>query len=216
MLFKDRRDAGRQLAEALKSLTLDSAIVVGLPRGGVVVAAEAARILGLPLDVIIPRKIGAPFNAELAIGALAGDVVLLNDGLINALGVDASYIQSEIMKEKKEAVRRAALYRRNLPEPNFRGRTVIVIDDGIATGATMRASIGYLKKARARRLIAAVPVAPADTVQSLKNEGCEVVCLYCPASFQAVGQFYEEFTQTDDREVIQLLESLHAGPHPAS
>ncbi|MBF8262346.1 MAG: phosphoribosyltransferase [Parachlamydiales bacterium] len=208
MLFKDRRDAGQRLAEALKSLKLDSAIAIGLPRGGVVVAAVVASLLHLPLDVIIPRKIGAPFNPEFAIGAIAGDEVLLNDEAISALGVDASYIQSEIKKEKKEAARRLALYRRHLPVQNFIGRTVIVIDDGIASGATMRASLSYLTKALAQRIIVAVPVAPPETIQRLRNEGFEVICLYSPESFQAVGQFYEEFAQTEDREVIQLLESM--------
>jgi putative phosphoribosyl transferase len=177
-----------------------------LPRGGVVVAAEIARILHLPLDIIVPRKIGAPFNQELAIGALVEDVVFLNDVLIQEFGIDYSYIQSEIAKEKKEASRRLALYRRGKSAPKFKGQTVIVVDDGIATGATMRASLQYLKSKEVIRLIVAVPVAPLETVKQFKSDGFEVVCLYTPVSFAAVGQFYEEFGQTQDSEVIKLLE----------
>ena len=205
MLFKDRKDAGRQLAAALQSLSLKDGLVIGLPRGGVVVAAEVARALNFPLDVIIPRKIGAPFNPELAIGALVGDVVLLNDDLIQGFNIDPAYIREAIKREKKEAARRLNLYRHGKPMAVFLDKVIIVVDDGIATGATMRASIQYLKQAGAKRLIVAVPVAPPETLQRLKNEGSEVIALYTPASFMAVGQFYIEFPQTEDAEVIQLL-----------
>ena len=205
MLFKNRQDAGRQLAAELQSLKINDGLIIGLPRGGVVVADEIARTLGLPLDIIIPRKIGAPFNPELAIGALVEDTVLLNDALIDELGIDALYIQSEIAKEKKEAARRLALFRHGKSSPAFKGRTIIVADDGIATGATMRASLQYLKSKGAGRLIAAVPVAPPETVKQLQKDGFEVICLYTPVSFAAVGQFYEEFPQTQDSEVIKIL-----------
>jgi putative phosphoribosyl transferase len=206
MLFKDRRDAGHQLATELQSFNLKDGLVIGLPRGGVVVAAEVSRTLDLPLDIIIPRKIGAPFNPELAIGALVEDLVLLNDGLIAGFGIDPDYIQSEVAKEKKEAARRFVLYRHGRASPQFKGRTVIIVDDGIATGATIRVSIKYLQSKGVKRLIIAVPVAPPDTVNQLKSEGFEVVCLYAPPSFAAVSQFYEEFPQTQDSEVIRLLE----------
>jgi putative phosphoribosyl transferase len=205
MLFKDRRDAGRQLAAALQTLSLKEGLIIGLPRGGVVVAAEVARLLSFPLDVIIPRKIGAPFNSELAIGALVDDVVLLNDELIQSYGIDPSYVQAEIRKEKKEAMRRLVLYRQGKAPQNFKNKTVILIDDGIATGATMRASYLFIKSQKPKRIIIAVPVAPPDTVQRFKKEGAEIIALYTPMSFMAVGQFYDEFPQTEDAEVIELL-----------
>jgi len=205
MLFKNRQDAGRQLSIELQSLNLKNGLIIGLPRGGVVVAAEIARILDLPLDIIVPRKIGAPFNSELAIGALVDDIVLLNEPLIKEFGIDPSYIQSAVAKEKKEAARRLALFRHGKPSPKFKDQTVIVVDDGIATGATMRASLRYLKSKGTKRLIAAVPIAPPETVKQLQHEGFEVVCLYMPVSFAAVGQFYEEFLQTQDADVIKLL-----------
>lgn len=208
MLFKNRSDAGRQLAAALQALSLKEGIVIGLPRGGVVVAAEVARILNLPLDVIIPRKIGAPFNNELAIGAIVEDTVLLNDDLISAYDIDPAYIQREIAKEKIEAARRLALYRQGKTKENLKNKTIIVVDDGIATGATMRASLMYLKSNHVKRLIVAIPVAPPESVEQLKKEGFEVVCLCTPASFFAVGQFYEDFPQTTDEEVIKLMEKL--------
>lgn len=205
MLFKNRIDAGRQLAEALDALSIKEGIVIGLPRGGVVVAAEIARRLRLPLDVIIPRKIGAPFNPELAIGALVENVVLLNDDLIREFNIDASYVKEAIEKEKKEAARRLELFRKGKPPQNLRNQTILVVDDGIATGATMRASLKYLKEKKAKRLIIAVPVGPMDMIEELKKEGYEVICLYSPRTFFAVGQFYEDFPQTEDNEVIQLL-----------
>lgn len=205
MLFKNRKDAGAQLAAALQMLSLKTGIVIGLPRGGVVVAAEVAKGLHLPLDVIIPRKIGAPFNPELAIGALAGDIVLLNDEMIAGFAINHAYLDEEIAKEKKEAARRLSLYRSGKPAQDFHGKTVILVDDGIATGATMRASIRYLQKCQVMRLIVAVPVAPLEAIQKLRKEGLEVICLSTPASFYAVGQFYEDFPQTEDAEVIALL-----------
>lgn len=205
MLFKNRKDAGVQLAAALQMLSLENATVIGLPRGGVIVAAEVATRLHLPLDVIIPRKIGAPFNHELAIGALAGDVVLLNNELIARFAISHAYLDAEIAKEKMEAARRLDLYRHGKPPQNFKGQTVILIDDGIATGFTMRASIQYLQNSQIQRLIIAVPVAPPDTIQKLRNVGLEVICLSTPESFYAVGQFYEDFPQTEDAEVINLL-----------
>lgn len=208
MLFKNRKEAGLQLAAALQTLSLTKPLVIGLPRGGVIVAAVIARVLHAPLDIIIPRKIGAPFNPELAIGALAGDVVLLNDELIQNFAIDPAYIHSAIEKEKNEAKRRDLLFRHGKGLPNLKGRLVIVVDDGIATGFTMRASIQYLQLCGCKRIIVAVPVAPKDTIDQLKKTGCEVVCLYTPASFTAVGRFYEEFPQTEDAEVIELLKEF--------
>ncbi len=212
MYFKDRIDAGRQLAAALlKYKDAPKTIAIGLPRGGVVVASVAAKDLHLPLDVIVPRKIGSPENEELAIGALAGDIVLLNVELISQLSVPSSYIERAIAKEKKEAERRLVLFRKGKPPQDFqyfKGMTVLLIDDGIATGYTMRASIAWLKKMKTGHIIAAVPVGPPDTLETLRKEADEVICLLAPSSFMAVGQFYEHFPQTQDAEVIALLNDV--------
>lgn len=206
MLFKNRKEAGRLLAEALAQYkSASKTLVLGLPRGGVVIAFEIAQALHLPLDVIVPRKIGAPHNPELAIGALAGDAAYLDEPLIADLAVPASYIEETIAKEKKEAERRLSLFRKNRPEPDFAHLTLLLVDDGIATGSTMRASIAYLKKHKARKIAVAIPVGPPDTIADLKTLVDEVICLYTPSSFAAVGQFYEEFPQTEDAEVVSLL-----------
>lgn len=208
MLFKDRKEAGQKLAIALSAYKdAEKTLVLGLPRGGVVVAYEAARVLHLPLDVIVPRKIGAPHNPELAIGALVNDVVFLDKEIIASLGgVSQSHIDQTVAAEKKEAERRLALFRKDKPAPNFKGLTLILIDDGIATGSTMRASIAALKKSGAAKIVAAVPVGPSDTIAELKNEVDEIVCLFTPASFYAVGQFYDIFPQTTDEEVTRILD----------
>jgi len=206
MLFKDRNDAGRQLGVALyKFKEAPKTLVIGLPRGGVVVAYEVAKALHLPLDVIVPRKIGAPDNPELAIGAIAGDTVQLDQALIAHLQVSPSFIEEEIVAERKEAERRLALFRKGKPSQDFTGFTILLVDDGIATGSTMRASIAYLKKMKAKHIVVAVPVGPPDTLAELKETVDEVICPYTPSSFYAVGQFYQNFPQTQDSEVIQLL-----------
>ncbi len=206
MLFEDRQDAGRKLGEALKSFSLEkTALVIGLPRGGVVVAAIVAQTLGLTLDVIAPRKIGAPGNPELAIGALAGNETMYHKELLESLGVDPSFLESETAKEKKEAERRLSLYRKGRPPLSIRGKTVILVDDGIATGATMIVSIRFVLKQGAKRCIAAVPVAPPEAVEKIQKEGAEPLSLYTPSSFYAVSQFYNSFSETPDSEVIRLL-----------
>lgn len=205
MLFMNRTQAGKELAAALQKYRGNSkTVVLGLPRGGVVVASGVAKALGCPLDVIVPRKLGAPGNPELAIGAVAEEAVVLDREIIESLGVPQSYIEAEILKEKKEAERRLALFRKGRPAGNWRGWTAIVVDDGIATGSTMRAAIAALKKMGAARIVAAVPVGPPETIEALKKE-VEVVCLYAPTSFMAVGQFYEAFPQTSDEEVIRIM-----------
>lgn len=206
MLFKDRTEAGRELGKALqKYRDAKKTVVLGLPRGGVVVAYEVAQSLRLPLDVLVPRKLGAPDNPELAIGAIAGEGVVLDQEMISALRVPPSYIQAEISKEKKEAARRLALFRKGKNPQDWSGWTVLLVDDGIATGSTMRASIAALKQMGVSRTIVAVPVGPPDTLELLKREVDEVVCLYAPSSFMAVGQFYKSFPQTRDDEVVKLL-----------
>lgn len=205
-MFHDRIDAGKKLAAAL--LTYKGAkktVVLGLPRGGVVTAYEVAKALQLPLDILVPRKLGAPNNPELAIGAIAGSGIVLDRGIIEQLDVTESYIQAEIEKQIKEAERRLALFRKGKPPQDYRGWTAILVDDGIATGSTMRASIAALKKMHAAKIVVAVPVGPPDTISDLKKDVDAIVCLSTPSSFMAVGQFYERFQQTEDEEVIQIL-----------
>lgn len=206
MLFNDRWDAGRRLAKHLAGRDLPGLVVLGIPRGGVVVAYEVARSLGAPLDVIIPRKIGAPSNPELAIGALAQDGTLVVDrALVEALGVSARYLQEETERQKAEIERRLSLYREGEPPIGLADATVVVVDDGIATGATVLAALRGLRSSRPARVILAVPVAPPDTLERLSPEADEVVCLASPEPFYAVGQFYRHFDQTGDEEVVDLL-----------
>lgn len=207
MIFKSRLEAGKRLAEALKAYNNSSdAIVIGLPRGGVVLAAEIAKELNIPLDIICARKIGAPYNPEFGIGAISesGGLFLDNDTIEN-LDIDPEYIQNEIKSQKKESARRANLYRGERLPLNLKNKIVILVDDGIATGATMKASIQTAKQLNAKKIIVAVPVAPPDTLTEIKELTDEVVCLSAPSFFMAVGQFYEQFEQTTDDEVIQLM-----------
>jgi putative phosphoribosyl transferase len=207
MIFENRKHAGKLLGEALKKYEHDpNVIVIGLPRGGVVVAYEVARILGVPLDIVSPRKIGAPFNPELALGAITetgGGV--FDEQLIAYLGVSKDQITKTIEQEKVTAQKRLKLYRKNKPPRNLMGKIVIIVDDGLATGSTMKAAIQSIKAENADRIIVAIPVSPIDTLKEIKNLVDEVVCLSSPSLFHAVGQFYREFDQTSDEEVIALL-----------
>lgn len=206
MDFKDRKVAGVLLAKALEKYHKASkTICIGLPRGGVVVAAQVSRILGIDLDIIVPRKIGAPENEELGIGALAGDIVWIDPDIASSVRATPEYIEKAVFKEKKEAERRLATYRKGRDPQNFSGWTVILVDDGIATGSTMRASIAWMRKLKARKIVMAIPVAPLDTLEKLSKEVDETVCLYSTENFYAVGQFYEEFPQVSDQEVSALL-----------
>ena len=207
MQFRDRHDAGQRLAEALAFLKgRKDLLVLGIPRGGVVVAAEVARALGAPLDVFIARKIGAPGNPELAIGAVAssGDVVL-DERLIAGLRVPADYIEAETARQRQEIARRMAAYRGDRPPPKLAGKTVVLVDDGVATGATTLAALRALRAAKPAELILAVPVGPPDTIARLSAEADQVICLHTPAWFWAVGAFYVDFSQTTDEEVVRLL-----------
>ncbi|MDI6771174.1 MAG: phosphoribosyltransferase family protein [bacterium] len=203
MVFTDRRDAGRHLAVALEHLRDRDPVVLAVPRGGVVVGREVAERLGTLLEVIVPRKLRAPYNPELAIGAVAegGEAVL--DEM--AHGVGAAYLEQEIEAQRAEIARRVKAYRRGRPLPSLAGRTVIVLDDGIATGATLIAALRAVRAMAPSHLVAAVPVAPPESVARLAKEADEVVCLSAPEFFQAVGQFYEDFTQVEDAEVVALL-----------
>ncbi len=208
MFFKDRSDAGRQLAKKLeKYREAPATLLLALPRGGVVVAYEVATELHLPLDIICPRKIGAPFSPELAIGAITetGEGIFSKE-LVAETGASQEYIQGEIEREKMIAAERLRVYRKNRPKRVLAGKQVILIDDGIATGATLRAAIKTASVEKAKKIIVAVPVAPPDTLRKIAKEVDEVQCLFTPAAFFAVGQFYENFDQTSDDEVISLLD----------
>ncbi len=212
MIFRDRSDAGKKLAAALNSYSNDpEAVIISLPRGGVVVGYEVALILNLPMDIVCPRKIGAPFNPELAIGAITetGEGVL-SDDLVASLGVSEEYILEIIEKESKEALWRLNHYRKDKSPRKLKGKKVIIVDDGLATGSTMRAAIKTVKAEHPQEIIMAVPVAPPDTLLKIENEVDHVVCLSAPVDFYAVGQFYEHFDQTTDEEVISLLSKVPA------
>lgn len=207
MIFKDRKDAAIKLALALSTFKDNpDTIVLGLPRGGVVLAAEIARHLHLPLDVICPRKIGAPYHKEYAIGAITetGEFIT-NNGTIEELGVSGLYLEKEIEAERKQAQRRLVLFRQGKPPRNLEDKCVILVDDGLATGLTMKAAILGVKQEGAGKVVVAIPVAPAETVQRLEEMVDEVYCLSTPMLFQAIGQFYEDFSQVEDEEVIELM-----------
>ena len=215
MHFRDRQEAGQLLAKELASLRgQKDLIVLGVPRGGVVVAYEVARALAAPLDVYITRKVGAPYNPELAIGAVASDGTLVLDrNLIERIGVPDDYVQEETARQRQEIKRRLAAYRGSRPEVDLRGKTVILVDDGVATGATTLASLRAIKTRQPARLTLAIPVGPEDVVQILSAEADQVICLYAPQDFWAVGAFYTVFDQTADAEVIQLLQEFSPPRH---
>jgi predicted phosphoribosyltransferase len=206
-LFRDRREAGRRLAEKLASYAgRPDVVVLALPRGGVPVGVEVARALGVPLDVFIVRKLGVPGHEELALGAIAtGGVRILNDELIHALGIPDHVTEAVSAKEQEELARRERLYRGARPAPDVRGRTVILVDDGLATGATMQAAIKALRQQHPARIVVAVPIAAPETCDELKTEADDVVCAVTPQPFYAVGLWYDDFSQTTDEEVRDLL-----------
>jgi putative phosphoribosyl transferase len=206
--FLDRRDAGARLAMALERFKEHKPVILALPRGGVPVAFEVARALEAELDLLLVRKIGAPGHRELAIGAVVdgrNPQLVLNREIIAHASPPPGYIEAEQKRELAEIERRRQLYRGAEPPPDLKGRTVIVIDDGIATGATMKAALRGVRQNAPRQLILAVPVAPPDTLQALAAECDEVVCLSAPEWFQAVGSHYVDFAQTTDEEVVSLL-----------
>ncbi len=206
MRFRDRRDAGEQLARELQTLAPSPATALAIPRGGVIVAEAIVQALGWPLDVVVPRKLRAPRNPELGIGAVTGDgTVYLDAGLARSLGVDDRYLREEITAQIAEIERRAAVYRSGRPAPDLRGRTAVLVDDGLATGATAIASVRMLRHMLAREVVLAIPVGPPDAVRRLEREADHVVCLLRPPTFMAVGEFYDDFTQTTDEEVVAAL-----------
>jgi putative phosphoribosyl transferase len=208
-IYKDRKEAGERLASLLLPYKKKKeTLVLGLPRGGVVVAAQVAVLLQLPLEIILPRKLGAPFNPELAIGAIAGDELLLHEDRIRELGISKSYLQKEILKQKEEAKRRGNLFRGGKKEREFKNKTLLLIDDGIATGATLEASILFLKKQKVKKIVVAVPVAPLESFLRIQKMVDEMICPIVAKSFSGVSEFYETFDQTQDEEVIQILARL--------
>jgi putative phosphoribosyl transferase len=207
MRFRDRVDGGRQLAQKLMQYKKHPhAIVLGLPRGGVVTAYEVANQLDLPLDIIVTRKIGAPFNPELAIGALTQDgTAVWNEKLLKSLHLKPADLTQTIEQEKKEAQRRLSKYRGARKPLQLKDKIAILVDDGIATGATMRAAIASARALGAVKVIVAIPVAPIEKLESFEKEADEFVCLSLPKIFLGVSAFYDEFGQTVDEEVIDLL-----------
>lgn len=205
-LFENRAEAGRLLARQLETYKPRRPVVLGIPRGGVVVACELAAALDGDMDIDVVRKLGAPGNPELAIGAVAEDgKVFLDKALAAAVGADANYIQQEVALARGEIARRSALYRTAGPKASLAGRVVIVADDGVATGATMQAALWAARLEAPQTVVAAIPVGPPDTLERLAQDADEVICLRVPPFFQAVGQFYDRFEQVSDEEVLELL-----------
>jgi len=207
-MFADRRDAGRRLGDALSRLALPDPVVLALPRGGVVVGVEVARALGAPLDLVMVRKLGAPVHEELAAGAVVGGdppEIVRNDDVVSAYGIDDAYLAAEAERQLAEIGRRRRLYLGDRPRVPLAGRDAVVVDDGIATGATVRAALQVVRRAGPRSLTLAVPVAPRETLDTLAGLCDRAVCLESPRDFYAVGQFYHDFSQTEDDEVVALL-----------
>jgi putative phosphoribosyl transferase len=207
MRFADREDAGRRLADALAGAA-DDLVVLGIPRGGVVVASEIARRLDAPLDVVVPRKLRAPGNPELGIGAVAPGVRLLDEHLVARLGVGPDYLEREIGLQEEEIARRTRAYRGDRSPARIEGRRSVVVDDGIATGGTAVAALRWTRRQRPSEVALAVPVAPRQILSAMEREADHVVVLATPEPFLAVGEWYERFDQTTDEEVVSLLADL--------
>jgi predicted phosphoribosyltransferase len=203
-MFKDRIDAGNQLAKQLLKFKNEEVVVVAIPRGGLPLAAIVAKTLNAPLDVALSKKIGHPYNSEYAIGAVSLDHFILSD----AMGVTKGYIEEEAAKLRKKLQERYRQYYSNRKPESLKGKTVVIVDDGIATGNTLLVTVAFVAKQRPKKVIAGVPVASASAIQALRDSDQidEIVCLEIPRNFRAVGQFYKEFSQVSDEEAIQLLE----------
>jgi len=205
LVFKDRIDAAKKLVEKLEWLRAEEPIILAIPRGGVVTGDVIADALNAKLDVVVPRKLGAPYNPELAIGAVMHDgTYFLNHDIIDALDVPRQYIDGEIAAQMKEVERRLMLFRGS-KEYDLEGKTVVLVDDGIATGATIFASIAWVKKQKPKKLVIAAPVAPRDALERLKEVADEVVIISTPVLFGAVGEFYQDFAPVSDDEVQDIM-----------
>jgi putative phosphoribosyl transferase len=205
MRFRDRQQAGELLASVVAAAVGGPTVVLGIPRGGVLVAAPVARALGAPLDVVVPKKLGAPGNPELGLGAVAPGVRVLDEAMIERLGVDPGYLEREIAREEAEIARRTEVYRAGRPSASLEGRTAIVVDDGVATGGTAFAAIAWARMNGPEAVVFAAPVAPLDTAGRLEEVVDQLVVLQTPALFFAVGEFYERFDQVTDEEVAAAL-----------
>jgi len=207
-LFKDREEAGRKLAHALAEFVGRRAVVLGMPRGGVVVASEVAQALDAPLDIVVTRKIGAPGEPEFALGAVTQEEdVLVDRQAAESVGASDEYLQEEVRRKKSEVRERMRSLRGDRPYPNLEGKTVIIVDDGIATGNSMRAAVQSVRRRGPKDVVVAVPVAPSEAVAEISREGALVVCLEQPSVFFAIGQFYSNFEQVEDPEVRRLLQA---------
>jgi putative phosphoribosyl transferase len=205
--FLDRRDAGRRLAQALRAMLPPGAdvVILAIPRGGVEVGAVVAAELGAPLDVVIPRKIGAPGNPELGLGAVAEGVEVLDHGLISTLAVGEDYLRREIREQQEEILRRTLAYRGGRPPVDLAGKVAVVVDDGVATGGTAVAALRWARARGATQVVLAVPVAPAESIRRLRSEADDVMVLVAPGHFFAVGQWFGDFPQVSDERVVELL-----------
>ncbi len=207
--FNDRKDAGKQLATKLSEYAKKDVVLLALPRGGVPVAFEIAKALHLPLDVFLVRKLGIPRHEETAMGAIAmGDVVFIDQDLVNKVGISQRVIEQVIIKEKKELERRNVMYRSGKPPLDVKNKTVILVDDGLATGSTMHAAVAALKEQNAGQIIVTVPVSSNSAYEELLQEADKIICLAIPEDFYAVGQWYDHFPQTSDQEVLDLLSQV--------
>jgi len=205
VIFSDRVEAGKRLGEALRPLAGSNAVVLAIPRGGVIVGEAAASAVDAPLDVVVPRKIGAPGNPELAIGAVAPGIRVLDRRMVDGLGVSDAYLDREIAAQEAEIERRQHAYRQGRPPQPVEGRVAIVIDDGVATGSTAVAALRWAREQGAERVVLAVPVAPPQSLDRLRAEADDVVVLEMPSPFFAVGEWYRDFDQTTDRQVVDAL-----------
>jgi len=206
--FRDREEAGRELARALMEFRGKNVVILGMPRGGVVVANEVAEVLGAPLDIVVTRKIGAPGEPEFALGAITqeGDVIV-DSQAAESVGASPEYLQEEVRRKRLEVKERMRSLRGDMPYPSLEGKTVIIVDDGMATGNSMRAAVQSVRRRSPREVVVSVPVAPQEAVTELSREGTRVVCLERPRFFFAIGGFYKNFGQVEDSEVKELLEN---------
>jgi putative phosphoribosyl transferase len=216
-LFRNREDAGKKLAAALSQFKSEDVVVLGIPRGGVVVANEVAKALGAPLDVVVTRKIGAPGEPEYALGAVTQDgEVIMDRQAAESLGASPSYLDDQVRNKREEVKERLETFRGDAPYPKLEGKVVIIVDDGIATGSSVGAAVISVKMRRPKEIVVAVPVAPADVKETLAEEGVKVICLETPGSFLAIGEFYGDFDQVEDLEVKRILEDRASDVERAS